>query len=42
MGKMQIYGRFVGNGLDRSVRFCPIIRNIRVAAAGGIYAAPTD
>ena len=42
MGKMQIYGRLVGNGLDRSVRFYPILRNIREAAAGGIYAAPTN
>ena len=39
---MQISGRFVGNGLDRSVRFFLYIVISGTAATGGIVAAPTN
>ena len=42
MGKAPISGRFVGNGLDRSVRFVLYIVISGTAATGGIYTAPTN
>ena len=40
--EIQISGRFVGNGLDRSVPFTRYIVISGAAATGGIYAAPTN
>ena len=39
--RLQTFGWFVGDAYMRPVHFYPIYRNIRVTAAGGIYAAPT-